>query len=179
MTRRMRLTTLILALAILPATAALGEADHAVELVPGEGGFTWDGTETVGVNPNFHPWAPQASDVFPVGECSKDPNYYCDTILVKYVNPVPEDDADGRLTQRSTITIDNYTFPGSDFDLRIWQSNADGERLTMLGETGENPGDPETFTTTITTTTEIAERYVLYEVGYFAAAGGYDGEITF
>ena len=83
--------------------------------------------------------------------CSKDPNYYCDTVLVKYSNPVPKDDADGKLRRSSTITIDN---------------------------TGADPGAPETFTTSITTTWEQPEKYVLYEIGYFAGVGGYDGSNT-
>ena len=178
--------TALLCAVLLPTAGLLAAPDHNVELTPGQE-FTWDGTMTAGVNPNFHPWAPDASAVFPVEDCSKNPHWYCDTLLVKFSNPLTQAEIDAliaagqpvRKRKTATVNIGNYTTPASDYDLRVFASDANGTKGAMIAETGELNGSPETASLTITTTPEAPDQWVLVHVGYWAAAGTYDGSVKF
>lgn len=159
---------IIAMLCMLVATGASAETDFTGELAPGDT-FTWEGAP-VGLNPLYFE-----------GEagCSSDPNNYCEYALLKYTNPVPADDADGRLTRNSVITITPNA--AADFDLQVYASDADGTMGSMVGSSTAFPWDNtvESVSTVIRTTTEEPTVYLLVEVIHFANVGGYTGTATF
>lgn len=159
----------ITVLCVLVATGASADADFTGELNPGDT-FTWEGA-VAGFNPLYF-----EGDA----GCSSDPTNYCEYALLSYTNPVPEDDADGRLTRSSTITI---TPTGvADFDLQMYASDADGTMGAMIGSSTDFPvgnDGVESVSAVMRTTTEQPTLYVLVEVIHFANVGGYTGTATF
>lgn len=159
----------IAVLCVLVATGARAETDFTGELTPGET-FTWEGAPA-GLNPLYF-----EGDA----GCSTDPTNYCEYALLAYTNPVPEDDADGRVRRSSSITITPTTL--ADFDLQVYASDADGTMGSMVGSSTafpvENEG-VETVAAIISTTTEEPTVYLLVEIIHFANVGGYTGTATF
>lgn len=160
---------IIAMLCMLVATGASADTDFTGELAPGDT-FTWEGAP-VGLNPLYFEGA---------AGCSGNPNNYCEYALLKYTNPVPADDADGRLTRNSVITISPTAV--SDFDLQVYTSDADGTMGSMVGSSTAFPVDNEgveSVSTVIRTTPEQPTVYLLVEVIHFANVGGYTGTATF
>lgn len=187
-----------MALAILPFTGASAEPpERSYELVAG-GSQTWDGPQSPAINANYHgnldTGEPAIDDevrkVSPVGVCSSDPTTYCDYTLVKVSNPVPETDTDGKLSRPIQFTVREAL---GDLDLRIYESNPEGEAVTFIGQSAgpldtlDHTDLDETFGFNVITTRPtvakptqplVSEKYYLVEVVYYAAAG-YTGGVSF
>ena len=177
--KRLLLILTILA-ALVPSSGALAATDHTVTLAPGES-FEWNESAPAGLNINYFPWVPQADPVLPLASCSKNPHYYCDTVLVNFSNPMTEAEIASGLTfkrETAVITVGEFLDENvSDFDMRAFESDAEGAKGTMVGESGS--GMPETITLTLRSTPEKGEHWVLIEVAYWSGVGGYSGTITF
>ena len=106
-------------LAVL-APAAGAAPDRAVTVSPDAAKATWTGVPAPALNVSFLPPAGPVK-----GTCTKDPQYYCDLTLV---HVTAADISDGNVTFR----IDGFQ-PYSDFDLRVYASDADGNPDTYLG----------------------------------------------
>ena len=159
----------VVVLCVLIATGASAEPEYTGALNPGES-FTWEGA-AVGLNPLY--FEAEAG-------CSTDPTNFCEYALLSYTNPVPADDADGRLTRTSTITITPTAV--SDLDLQVYASDAAGTMGTMIGSSTAYPIDNEgveSVYAVMRTTTEVPTVYVLVEVIHYANVGGYTGSATF
>jgi hypothetical protein len=177
---RRLLVALALLTALVPAAGALAETDHTTTLVPGDS-FEWNESAPAGLNINYFPWVPPAEPVMPIASCSKNPHYYCDTVLVNFTNPMTaEEIASGMTFKRETaqIVVGEFVEENvSDFDLRAFESDAEGTKGIMLGESGS--GMPETITLSLRSTPEKGEHWVLIEVAYWSGIGGYTGTVTF
>lgn len=152
------------------ASAAPAGVDFETTLSDTAKTFTWDGTTTVGVNPtHFEPT---------LGEkCGDTPDTYCDRLLVTVDLPVP---AGAKSVSGSvTVGIGEYSVPASDFDIFAYASDATGARGARLANSGNNPGDPESVTLSVTSTATKQVHHLLVEVPYFVAAGSYKGTATF
>ena len=168
MSRAMRVIV-ITVLCVLVATTASADTDYTGDLKPGDT-FTWNGA-VAGLNPLYF-----EGDA----GCSSNPNNFCEYALLSYTNPVPADDADGRLSRGSTITITPTA--AADFDLQVYASDADGTMGSMVGSSTAFPIDNdgvESVTASLRTTTEQPTAYLLVEVIHFANVGGYTGTATF
>jgi hypothetical protein len=110
----------------------------------------------------------------------------CDETLVRLA-----DDFKANSKTSLKFLIDGYTMPASDYDIRVYESNAAGQMKAqpVTSPTSETygpmglpsqlatfPGDAESIT--ITGTSLKKGKYYLVQVVYFAAAGGYRGTIT-
>lgn len=180
MTRRILLSVALL-LALIPGSGAFAAPDETVTLAPGES-HSFSASLPVGTNINYFPWAEPAEPVLPIGQCSKNPHYYCDTLLVNFTNPMTQEQIDAGLTfitDRANVHIGDYGTPAADFDMRAFQSDAEGTKGTMIGESGNNPGEDEQMTFTLRSTPELGDHWVLIEVAYWAGIGGYSGTVTF
>ena len=191
-----KLLLAVMALAILPFSGASAEPpERSYELVAG-GSQTWDGPQEPAINANYHGNLDtgeaqvdnEVRKVSPAGVCSRDRTTYCDYTLVKVTNPVPETDADGRLSRAIEFTIREAL---GDLDLQIYESNAEGEAVALIGQSAgpntTNTSLDETYGFNVITTRptavkptqeEISERYYLVEVIYYTG-GGYTGGVTF
>lgn len=167
-----------LAALALAAPGASAAADRAVSVTHEAPKATWSGATASGLNTSYF-----LDGTATTGACGKDQQTYCDSTLVKIDSLV---DKGAKLTVR----MDGFT-PVSDFDLRVYQSNDKGERLTYLGSpTGDvaagspagssdprhtGPGDFESKEATSVKTGQ----YYLVDVVYFAVANDkYNGTVT-
>ena len=185
--KRILLAT-VAALVLLPATAHAEDPDATAKVNAGET-YNWEGTQATGLNVNYwgmfegvHPVAP--------GTCSDERDSYCDTILFEFSNPLTQAEINSGMTskrQTATITITNYApvpDPGTDFDLILFTSDAQGTKGDELGQSavwGYDEGDgTESVSTSISTTAAEPSQFVLAEVVYFIVGNsGYDGTATF
>jgi hypothetical protein len=176
------------AIVLLPATARAEAPDRTFKVDAGAT-VAWDGTQTTGLNVNY--WG-QANGVHPVppGTCSNDRDSYCDTILFEFSNPLTQAEIDAGKTSKkknATITITNYgpvPDPGTDFDLHVFSSDAQGTIGDELGQSavwGYDDGDgTESVTTQITTTLAQPSKFVVAEIVYFIVVdSSYDGSAKF
>lgn len=162
----------LLALAAAPATALA--ADRTIEIDPSSAEKTWDGTATPGFNMTFF-----EGEATGLAECGQDVETYCDDTLVHFTSPFAVDESDLR------FRIDGFT--SSDYDLRVYASDAEGTEGEFLG-TGDGErngpagallptfiGDFESFST-------FAEpdSWYLVRVVYFTAPGheSYRGSVS-
>lgn len=182
--------------AALPFAAA-GAEGRSFALASGESA-TWEGVQSLGVNTNYHgnhdTDVPEIDNevrkVQPTYTCTSDMVTYCDTTLVSLSNPVPADDADGKLTRPATFKVTNAK---GDVDLRIYESDAEGTRGEFIAhsagplDTVDHTDLDETVELRVTTTrptddkptqADVSTRYFLVDVVYYTAAG-YTGTITF
>lgn len=172
--------------AVLPMTAASAvPVTHELAVSPGET-VTWDGTARTGVNPNYNGLSAQLEPVFgPARTCRETPEALCEYALVAATNPVPEDDADGRVSKSMTVTLDNFVAPSpaSDFALTVYETDAAGETRGAEVSTSDNtevPDPDEQVRVTVITTRDAPTRYFLIEVAYFSSVqGSYTGTINF
>ncbi|MGH2691877.1 MAG: hypothetical protein ACRDHM_05185 [Actinomycetota bacterium] len=185
--KRILLAT-VAALVLLPATARAETPDYSAKVEAGTT-YNWNGSEATGLNVNYwgmfagvHPVAP--------GTCSDDRDSYCDTVLLEFSNPLTQAEIDAGKTSKkknATITISNYgpvPDPGTDFDLILFTSDAQGTKGDELGQSavwGYDDGDgTESVTTSITTTLAQPSKFVLAEVVYFIVGNSsYDGTAAF
>ena len=103
----------------VPASAAPREAAVNKDTLK----TTWTGATTSGANASWF-----GDFVTDGGTCnSTEATAYCDETLVK---------VDIRKTKSNTqlkLRIDQFGKPSDDFDLRVYESNANGDRITYLG----------------------------------------------
>lgn len=189
----MRLKSLligVIAAGLVPAwgaSAAPVEVDHQVAVTAGEVA-EWDGEPAVGANINYFNnfQAEPVGQVFPIGQCSQDdPRTYCEYALIALSNPVPEDDADGRLRKSATIKLDGFNpvpDPVTDFDLLVYESDAEGTKGTEVGQDGSilDADFTEVVTASVTTTRTEPVKYLLAEIVYYASPNAsYHGTVQF
>ena len=175
MSRLIRLAAVVMALALLPAMGALAAPDDTATVAKGE---SWEfGAVTMaGTNVNWHEeYAPHA----PTGTCSKDPTTTCDTFLVELSNPVDPavlaENPDAYNRRSVTVTLGNFV---GDLDLAVYSADAEGNRGTLLGSSGNATFD-ESVASTIRTTGEQPSQWIIVDVIYWAHAGPYDGVVQF
>ncbi|HEX9822923.1 MAG TPA: hypothetical protein VGB51_00820 [Actinomycetota bacterium] len=159
------------AVAVAASTAGIAVAeppDLTVTIAPGAGEQIWEGNTATGANINYD---------FATGEpCIEDqtmPTSYCDRTLVHVdLSGDPDfwDDKAGGVE----IGIDAFSPANSDFDLQVWNSNANGDKGTLAGSVGAGPGEVEF------TTIDEADGYYLVQVAYFAVVNGtHTGHVRF
>ena len=175
MSRFLRLAAAVMALALLPAMGVLAEPDDTATVAKGES-WEFGAVAMAGTNINWHEqYAPHA----PVGTCNKNPETTCDTFLVELSNPVDpaklEADPNAFNRRNVTVTLGNYV---GDPDLAVYAADAEGNRGTLLGSSG-NPTFEESVSATIRTTGEEPSKYIIVDVIYWAHAGPYDGLVQF
>jgi hypothetical protein len=171
------LTAAVAALLAGPAHAAPDQTNETPMGVDSTT-FEWSGKADPGLNPSFFTGGE--------GDCSgADPSKVCDDTLVRLA-----DDFKAGAATKMKFLIDGYAVPASDYDIRVYQSDAKGAAKTLLstptsetyeplglGPAATAPGDAESWTAQGPGQLK-AGRYYLVRVVYFAAAGGYDGTIT-
>jgi hypothetical protein len=181
----LRLVVAGLLVAVLPFSAAGAEADHNGTVAPGIP-FEWRGVDATGTAfENFIGEQEAGGVVVSDGlQCSKNPDAYCETILVGFdLALTPEEIAAGKIRKRANgeVTIGNPTVPLYDFDLAVYQSDADGSKGPQVGTSGaldETPGEEAVSIAGITGTIAEPTAYYLVEVVYFyAVQGSYDGVV--
>ncbi len=179
------ITTGVFALSLFAGPAGAVEPDRTVELNDTDKKtetYTSDAATGTGTAFFLDGTAPGVTY-----ECTGDIDASCDYVLIAVTGFTDAEIAAAQLagkpeTDQVTVTfdIDNYApVPVSDFDLQIFASDADGTKGEELGQSGNNPGDPETVTTSVKTTTDKPTGYVLVEVVHFAAVmTTYDAVVT-
>jgi hypothetical protein len=175
-------------LLLVPGTANAETADFTQKVDAGTT-YTWQGTNALGLNVNYHgqfaPAHPTAA-----GTCSDDRDSYCDTILLELSNPLTQAEIDaGKVSKKKNVTIQTTGYgpvpdPATDFDLEVFSSDAQGTKGDLIGESGVwgyDDGDgTETVTAQITTTLAQPSKFVLVEVVYFIVANSsYSGSAKF
>ena len=160
--------------AVLVGMLSIGPAHavpvkHKLEVAAGET-KTWNGTAAVGANVNYNGLVDEAT----AGECSDDVDTKCEYALLTVSNPVPDSDADGKLKRNLTITLDSYSIPspGSDFDFRVFTTDAEGTKKGDEVGFSANTDvvDPdEQSVVSIQTTKTTPTVYLLVEVAYFTS----------
>ena len=173
----MRIARLLLVGAIVFAILPFGgasAADRQQDLLAGET-KSWSTAVSTGVNTSH--FGPQDDAVNPE-RCTKDPQNYCDYTLVSLTNPVPDTDADGKLKKTANMSLTEFgPLPGpiSDFDLKIYESDANGTKGPMVNTpwtTAQPPDYEEHYAVSVTTTTTQPTKYYLLEVIYFTTVNG-------
>lgn len=156
--------------------ASSAPADHEVEMVLGDSVHI-DGGAPQGMNPDYFDTTGQGLG----GQCTKDVSSYCEWTLVHVVTEVPADAKGGRLKSNLGLTLTSPDFPLSDFDLVLWESNADGERLEQVGYSGSGGyvDAVESMSIKVQTTPEIQDAWFLVDVVYYFGGPNYDLDITF
>src|SRR5687767_4876831 len=102
---------------LLVAPSAVAAPDRTMTLTAGQSA-TWTGTDTVGTNLRYWSNVSQLPGNF---ACSKAVDAYCETILIQFSKPVPENDADGKLSRIARITVAANN-PASDYDVRVYRA---------------------------------------------------------
>lgn len=168
--------------AVIPFSGANAvPVTHNVAVNSGET-KTWQGTAAPGVNPNYNGLH---ESLGPSRNCTADVKDKCEYALVAVTNPVPADDADGKLRKAMTVTINNYTLPSplTDFALTAYETDATGSVRGAEIATSDNtdvPDDDESVPVQVTTTVTEPTKYFLIEVAYFAnVASSYTGTVKF
>lgn len=76
------------------------------------------------------------------------------------------------------VTIGEYSVPVADFDLILYAADENGNILSELGRSGNNPGEAERVDSSVTATATSPVKYVVAEVVVFASPGStYDMDI--
>lgn len=181
-----RTRSFLLCLAVLTAvsiTAASAAPDKTATLKPGET-LPFAETSQAATNPLYFDQGSGTTPV-PVGgdaSCTKDQDSYCDTLLLTFENPVPQDATKPTLTKSATITVDPDQ-PGVDFDVLVYDVNPDGSRgaEVVASRAAAFPGTENTEISTISVVTSktAPSKTYLIEVIYFTGVGGYAGTARF
>lgn len=157
-----------------PADSARTSADFEVELRVGDDAHI-DGGAPQGFNPDYFGTAGGG------GECTKDPTSYCEWTLVHVITEVPADVERGRLRTNLGITLTSPDFPISDFDLAVWESNPEGQRLNQVGTSGSGGyvQPVESLAVAVSTTPETMDAWFLVDAIYYLGGANYDLDFTF
>ena len=117
-------------------------------------------------------------------QCTKDPTAYCETVLVGFDLALTAEEVAAGKTRKSgnaQIAIDNPTVAAYDYDLAVYESDAEGARGAQVGTSGafdETPGE-EALDVPIKGTIDEPTDYYLVEVIYFTSVqGNYKGHAT-
>jgi len=153
-------------------------ADHSVSLEIGN-------SETVagGVPQGFNT-TPTTNGTSGGLTCTKDPNTYCETVLIELTNPYEDENArKGRERGNVFFTLTTADMVLSDYDLYVYESDADGAKGSEVTSAGEFPlliqSSTEQTTVVVSTTQELETVWLLAEVYYFAAVTPYELTIDF
>ncbi|MGH2709986.1 MAG: hypothetical protein ACRDH9_02120 [Actinomycetota bacterium] len=175
-------------LVLIPSTAKAETPDFTQKVDAGTT-YTWQGNTALGLNVNYHGMFDGVHPT-PSGTCSDDRDSYCDTILLELSNPLTQAEIDsGKTSKKKNVTITTTGYgpvpdPATDFDLKVFVSDAQGTKGDLLGESGAwgyDDGDgTETVTAQITTTLTEPSKFVLVEVVFFIVANSsYSGSAKF
>ena len=177
MKQSLRVLVCALGMVLVSVAAASAAPDRTIEMTPGTL-KTWAGTDAPGANVAY--WGDPVTGSNATRACGKNVQDYCDYVLLAFTNPVPDTDADGRVTRSATITVDANN-DVSDFDLVAYASDAAGTRGTELVRDARfiYAATTETVTVSVQTTRTQPTVYVLAEIVYFTAAQGYAGSVSF
>lgn len=164
-----------------PSTSA--PADHELSLTIGDEA-TIDGGAPGGIN--YTPVVTGGTQPEPT--CSKSPEAYCEATLVELSADVPADAPRGRVTATLSMTLDAVQ-PIADFDLFVYESDADGARGGRLASSGalaggqiaptqdgifwRCPASDECVDLPVTFRTGDEPQYLLVEVHYAIAPVSY------
>lgn len=196
---------LLAALATIALVPTLAHADALPPGVDREGtataaaAYNWTGATATAANVSGFVASNKAT-------CDKTPRNYCDYTLVRFDLPFPADfarpheDPDdpsspladvATITQGATVTIDTFSNRATDYDLRLYESNAQGAKgatgdalfsgqdaiaEAQKGASGQPFDRPETVYAPVTsvrtyhadgTYTDATSSYYLVEVVYF------------
>ena len=115
--------------------------------------------------------------------CEGTPEAQCERVFLAVRGLTDTEIADNpAITENMTVsaTIDNYSVPVADFDLRIYTADADGNVYDQAGEqSGNNPGDAESVFAAVKATAANPVKYLMVEVVVFASPGStYDMSIN-
>lgn len=186
MSQRLTLIVLTLAVALVSGTAAQAAPDRTATVELGKS-FAWTGATATGTN--YYYWDPVGlGDVGPVRHtsCTKDATSYCEQILLKFSNPFTQAEIDAKLPSKqatAVVRLDTFTpaqGPITDFDLLAYESDASGNRGSLI----ESDGDllnttSESVTFTVTTEATVPHVWVLVDVVYYQVVNGsYRGTAT-
>jgi hypothetical protein len=134
-----------------------GVHEDTITVTPTSGPQTWQGDTATGANARY----------FTDFRCNETPagadQEYCDIRLLHV--DVPSDFWATR-TGGLQVRLDQYVPPSSDFDLQIFESDANAKKGKLVGSSGNNPGDPEQVIL------KEAQGYYLIWVVYFAVTEG-------
>jgi hypothetical protein len=179
----LRLLVAGMLVAVLPFTSASAAPDRTVNVVAGTPS-TWDGVTATGTAFENFIGAQNVNGVQVTDglQCSKNPDSYCETILVGFDLTLTQEEIDaGKIRKRANgeIAIGEPTVPAYDFDLIVYDSDANGTKGALLGQSGaldETPGEEAFALSGITGTIAAPIKYYLVEVVYFyAVQGSYKG----
>ena len=177
---------IVSALVLSPATAQAEAPDRTHKVDMGTT-FTWEGNTALGLNLLY--FGDPVTGGNATYECGDDTDNYCDTVLFEFSNPLTQADIDAGKTFKSrtaTITVGNFgpvPDPVTDFDLRLYQSDAQGTQGEFLGQSanfGPDQDGDESYSTPIRTTVAEPSKFILAEIIYFAVANSkYTGTAQF
>lgn len=161
------------AVAGLALPAAASAAPRAITIDPDAPSKTWTGAPAPAANVTFY-----EGNRTKLSACGTTPRDYCDDTLVHFTGEGPYDASD------ITFRIDG--FQHSDYDLRVYASDATGAEGEYLGDpTGDGAGlvpQLPTFWGDGETKTVAADpgSWFLVRVVYFTVAGheGYNGKVS-
>lgn len=149
------------------------DADHVVELAIGET-TTVNGGTPQGINVGYNEG---------LTGCSKDPQSYCEYVLVKLTNEYDEDKAKkGRERATANFVLTTATNQISDYDVFWYESDESGALGAQIASSTAFPygaDSTEQAALSVTTTEEVADVWVLVEVVYFSAIEAYNLDIDF
>jgi hypothetical protein len=173
-------------LVLLPATAHAETPDRTQKVDAGTT-YTWEGSTALGLNLLY--WGDPVTGGNATSECGDDTDNYCETVLFEFSNPLTQAEIDAGKTfknKNATITVNNFgpvPDPVTDFDLILFESDAQGTRGESLGQSaafGPDQSGDESFSTPIRTTVTQPSKFVLAEIIYFAVANSkYTGTAQF
>ncbi len=176
----MRLSTRLVAAALLAASVAAGPASQAgqstdfeVELAQGDAATVESGA-VAGVNPGHFAGA---DETYPCGDSSS-PTAYCQTILVHVTNPFTEAEAKkGR--ERASLDLTLEMSGAGDLALLVYESDADGNRGEQVTSSDGLGESVESASVTVTTTADNEEGWFLVEVFFHAFSGTWTMDAAF
>ena len=123
--------------------------------------------------------------------CTKDPNTYCEQILVAYDNPLTEEEIAAGITSKkkaTTIRIDQWDppHPVTDFDLIVFESDSKGTVGNEIAQSADGITclctdlNYETVSFNVTTTDVTPVKWLLVRVVFFQSPRTeYVGTVTF
>lgn len=139
-----------------------------------------------GLPGGVHPGYFGIVDLGTTGQCTSDPDAYCESVFITVANPLTEEDiAAGKTSRRANLDIVlTPTHPVADFDLVLYSSNADGDVLGEAAMSGGAPiADSETSSESVylpvVTREAMPELHFVAHVVYFAAPSDYAMTVDF
>ena len=169
--------------AALPLTAASAAPDRTGTVVAGTP-YTWEGVVATGTAFENFIGARSVNGVVVTDglQCSKNPDSYCEATLVGFDLTLTEQEIAAGKTKKTAnaeIAIGDPTVAAYDFDLKVYESDAEGTKgaeVASVGDLDETPGEETAAISGIRGTVQAPTAYYLVEVIYFyAVQGNYKG----